>query len=47
MPRTRTEPDLSEEWCRTDSGKNFIIANDGDDDKIVIFGTENALQHLS
>ena len=26
-------------------GENFV--SDGDDDKIVIFGTENVLQHLS
>ena len=47
MPRTRADFDLSGEWCKTVSGENFILANDGDDDKIVIFGTENALQHLS
>ena len=27
--------------------RSFVIANDGDDDKIVIFGTENSLQHLA
>ena len=47
MPRTRADLDLSGEWCKTASGENFILANDGDSDKIVIFGTENALQHLS
>ena len=43
--RTRADLDLSGEWCKTASGEKFV--NDGDDDKIVIFGTENALQHLS
>ena len=47
MPRTRADLDLSGEWCKTASAENFILANDGDDDKIVIFGTERALQHVS
>ena len=46
MPSTCADLDLSGEWCITTSGENFILANDGDSDKIVIFGTENALQHL-
>ena len=47
MPHTRADLDLSGEWCKTASGENLVLVNDGDSDKIVIFGTENALQHLS
>ena len=49
MPHTCAHLDLSGEWFRTASGENFFLGNDGDNDKIVIFGTENAnaLQHLS
>ena len=47
MPSTHADLDLSGEWCKTVSGETFVLANDGDDDKIVIFGIENALQHLS
>lgn len=51
MPRTRSDLDLSGEWCKIISGENFVLANDGNDDKIVIhvhiFGTDNSLQHLA
>ena len=38
MPQSRSELDLSGQWCQTTSGESFVTANDGDDDKIVIFG---------
>lgn len=51
MPRTHSDLDLSAEWCKIISGENFVLANDGNDDKIVIhvhiFGTDNSLQHLA
>ena len=47
MPHSRSDPDLCGEWCNTVNGENFFLANDGLDDKIVIFGTENSLQHLA
>ena len=28
-------------------GENFVLANDGLDDKIVIFGAVNSLRHLA
>ena len=46
MPHSRSDPDLSREWCKTVKEENFVLANDGLDDKIVIFGTENSLRHL-
>ncbi len=47
MPSTRAELDLSGEWCTTLDREKFVLANDGVDDKIVIFATENSLRLLA
>ncbi len=47
MPSSRSELDLSGQWCSTMNGENIVLANDGLDNKIVIFGTEGSLQHLA
>ncbi len=47
MPSTRADLDLSGEWCTTLDGEKFVLANDGLDDKIVIFATESSLRLLA
>jgi hypothetical protein len=39
LPHTRTDINLEGEWATTQDGRDFILANDGDEDKIIIFGT--------
>ena len=31
-----------DEWAKTAGGKDFLLAEDGHDDKIVIFGTQKS-----
>ena len=38
-PRCRRELILSGKWTQTNRNENFLLVNDGDDDKIVVFGT--------
>ena len=45
MPHSRSDPDLSGECCNNVNEEIFVLANDGLDDKIVIFGA--CLQHLA
>ena len=47
MPKTRSELNLSGEWAATLNGENFIFVDDGEDDKIVIFGIQSFLCHLA
>ena len=47
MPHSHSDPDLSGERCKTVNGENFVLADNGLDNKIVIFGTENSLRHLA
>ena len=46
MPQSRSDINLEGEWATTLDGNEFIIANDGPDDKIVIFGTSASLRLL-
>ena len=47
MPRSRAELNLIGDWAKTLDGQDFVLANDGQDDKIVLFGTESSLKLLS
>ena len=47
MPRSRAELNLTGDWAKTLDGQDFVLANDGQDDKIVLFGTESSLKLLS
>ena len=47
MPRSHAELNLTGDWAKTLDGQDFVLANDGQDDKIVLFGTESSLKLLS
>ena len=47
MPKSHFELNLSGDWAKPLDGQNFVLANDGQDDKIVLFGTESSLKLLS
>jgi len=47
LPQTRAEVTLENEWTETTDGRNFLAVNDGDEDKLLIFCTEEDLQHLA
>ena len=47
MPRSRAELNLTGDWAKTLDGQDFVLANDGQEDKIVLFGTESSLKLLS
>ena len=47
MPKTHSELNLSGEWAATVNGENFVLVDDGEDDKIVVFGTQSSLCHLA
>ena len=46
IPHTCAEVDLMGEGTRTTDGRDFILANDGVDDRLVIFGTVQNLRLL-
>ena len=46
MPTSRSECDLTGEWCKIIGGEEFVLANDISDDKIVLFKTVENLLHL-
>ncbi|VDH96256.1 Hypothetical predicted protein [Mytilus galloprovincialis] len=46
QPATRQDIDLQGEWRET-SGQNFVLSEDGDINKILVFGTSDNLRHLS
>ena len=46
IPHTRAEVELQGEWRTTLDGRDFVLANDGQDDKIIIFGTVQNLRLL-
>ena len=47
MPTSLSDLDLSGEWCKTLGGEEFVLANDGSDDKIVLFRTVENLRRLA
>ena len=47
MPRSHAELNLTGDWAKTLDGQEFVLANDGQDDKIVLFGAESSLKLLS
>ena len=38
MPHTRAEVELTGEWTQTLDGRDFVLANDGVNDRLIIFG---------
>lgn len=46
LPHTRAEVELNGEWTQTKDGRNFIISNDGDVDRLILFGTQQNLRFL-
>jgi len=47
IPTTRNDIDLQGRWTETSAGEKFLLVNDGDDDKILIFATINNLTNLA
>ncbi|XP_071150903.1 uncharacterized protein [Mytilus edulis] len=47
QPATRQDIDLQGEWRETSTGQNFVLSEDGDINKILVFGTSDNLRHLS
>lgn len=46
LPHTRADINLQGEWASTQDGREFILANDGNEDKMIIFGTVQNLRLL-
>ena len=46
IPHTRAEVELAGEWTQTLDGRDFVLANDGVDDRLIIFGTVQNLRLL-
>ena len=46
IPHTRVEVELTGEWTQTRDGRDFVLANDGVDDRLMIFGTVQNLRLL-
>ena len=44
MPHTCAEVGLTGEWTQTLDGRDFVLANDGVDDRLIIFGTVKNLR---
>ena len=47
LPRRLQEVTLEGTWAETSQGKPFMLANDGDEQKIVVFSTDENLEKLS
>ena len=47
MPRSRADVHFEGEWTQTIDSKRFLLVEDGDDDKIVIFATDDSLKFLA
>ena len=47
LPATRTEVHFEGEWAQTVKGEPFLVAEDGDNDKIIIFASERNLRQLA
>ncbi len=46
LPHTMAEVLLPEEWTTTEDGRNFLLANDDEEERILIFGTSQNVRHL-
>ena len=46
LPSSRANICLEGEWTKTASGDDFLIADDGDDDKVLIFATDDNIRQL-
>ena len=46
IPHSRSEIDLQGQWTQTKDGRPFLLANDGAEDRILIFGTAQNLRYL-
>ena len=44
MPHTRAEVELTGDWTQTLDGRDFVLANDSVDDRLIIFGTVQNLR---
>lgn len=47
LPQCLSEIHLPEKYSKTLSGETFLLANDGDDNKILLFGSRHHLQQLA
>ena len=47
MPRSRADVHFEGEWAQTIESRQFLLVEDGDDDKVVIFATDNNLKLLA
>ncbi|XP_071116339.1 uncharacterized protein [Haliotis cracherodii] len=46
LPQTRSEVDLQDSWTQTADGRPFLLFADGNDDKILAFGSLESLEAL-
>ena len=46
LPHTMAEVLPPEEWTTTEDGRKFLPANDGEEERILIFGTSQNIHHL-
>ena len=46
LPQTRRDIVIAPPFSETSDGRRFLLANDGDDDKILVFGTEENLVRM-
>ena len=47
QPATGQAIDLQGEWRETTTGNNFLLSENGDQNKFMVFGTANNLRHIS
>ncbi|KAJ8298322.1 hypothetical protein KUTeg_024853 [Tegillarca granosa] len=47
LPQTRDEIDLPEDFKITTANEEFLLADDGDNDRILLFSTNDNLTHLA
>ncbi len=46
LPHRRADLEITGEWAQTEDGRDFLLCNDGIEDKILIFATAQNLRHL-
>ncbi len=47
LPKTRQEVVIEGKWAETTAGEKFLLADDGEENRIIIFGTVENLMELS
>lgn len=47
LPSTTNEIDLQDQWVQTSTGERFLLADDNNGPRILVFATERNLQHLT